>query len=89
MRSITLILRNFDKIAYTTGKGIHFEHKEVHFSTGYIESIPENIERIKQEITGLLIHEMVHELQWNGQHRCNGGLIEGVVDWVRLKAGLP
>ena len=34
-----------------------------------------------------MVHEMVHVWQWNGQHTCNSGLIEGVADWVRLKAG--
>ncbi|KAL8780984.1 MAG: hypothetical protein Q9213_006213 [Squamulea squamosa] len=86
VRSITLILRDFDGVAYTAGKDIDFEHKEIHFSTAYIESIAP--ERIKDEITGVLVHEMVHVWQWNGKQRCNGGLIEGIADWVRLEAGL-
>ncbi|KAL9046448.1 MAG: hypothetical protein Q9214_000716 [Letrouitia sp. 1 TL-2023] len=86
VRSITLVLRDFDGVAYTTGKDIDFEHKEIHFSTAYIESIAP--ERIKEEIAGVLVHEMVHVWQWNGKHRCNGGLIEGIADWVRLHAGL-
>ena len=88
VRSVTLILQDFDGVAHTTGKDIDFEHKELHFSTSYIESLPADVERIRLEITGVLVHEMVHVLQWNGQHRCNGGLIEGIADWVRLKAGL-
>ena len=86
VRSITLILRDFLGVAYTTGKDIDFEHKEIHFSTGYIEDIKPEL--LTNEITGVLVHEMVHVWQWNGQHTCNGGLIEGVADWVRLKAVL-
>lgn len=88
VRSITLILRDFGGVAHTTSKDIDFEHKEIHLSTSYIESLPTDMERIRLEITGVLVHEMVHVLQWNGQHLCNSGLIEGVADWVRLKAGL-
>ncbi|KAL6716249.1 hypothetical protein ACLMJK_005815 [Lecanora helva] len=86
VRSITLILRAFDGVAYTAGKDIDFEHKEIHFSTTYIASLAP--ERVRDEIAGVLVHEMVHVWQWNGQHQCNGGLIEGIADWVRLQAGL-
>jgi len=86
VRSISLILRDFSGVAYTTGKDIDFEHKEIHFSTSYIENIKPEL--LSKEITGVIVHEMVHVWQWNGKGECNGGLIEGVADWVRLKAGL-
>ena len=86
VRSITLVLRDFAGVAYTTGKDIDFEHKEIHFSTSYIEDQSED--RIADEITGVIVHEMVHVWQWNGAHECPGGLIEGIADWVRLKADL-
>jgi hypothetical protein len=38
-------------------------------------------------VTGVLYHEVTHVWQWNGQGRANGGLIEGIADYVRLKAG--
>ncbi|KAI9879295.1 MAG: hypothetical protein M1830_008946 [Pleopsidium flavum] len=85
-RSVTLVLRSMDGVAYTTGKDIDDDHKEVHFSTSYIEKIP--AERKKDEILGVITHEMVHCWQWNAQGTAPGGLIEGVADWVRLKAGL-
>jgi hypothetical protein len=35
----------------------------------------------------VLYHETTHVWQWNGQGQANGGLIEGIADYVRLKAG--
>ncbi|KAF5814083.1 hypothetical protein HanPI659440_Chr03g0112451 [Helianthus annuus] len=34
-----------------------------------------------------LYHEMTHIWQWNGKGQAPGGLIEGIADYVRLKAG--
>ncbi len=84
-RSVTLVLRSIDGVAYTTGKDLDDDHKEIHFSTSYIEKIP--AERKKHEILGVVTHEMVHCWQWNAQGTAPGALIEGVADWVRLKAG--
>ncbi|KAJ6777242.1 hypothetical protein OIU74_001270 [Salix koriyanagi] len=41
---------------------------------------------VRREITGVLYHEMVHIWQWNGNGQAPGGLIEGIADFVRLKA---
>ena len=73
-------------VAYTCGKDFDFEHKEIHFSTDYIEGIDAKL--LRREITGVIVHRMVHCWQFNGKHSCNAGLIEGIADWVRLKAGL-
>lgn len=40
------------------------------------------------EIHGVLVHELVHCFQHNGRGTCPGGLIEGIADWVRLRANL-
>ncbi|XP_059652952.1 uncharacterized protein LOC132300042 [Cornus florida] len=42
----------------------------------------------KREFTGIVYHEMTHIWQWNGNGNANGGLIEGIADFVRLKADL-
>lgn len=84
-RSITLVLRDMDGVAYTTGLDLDDDHKEIHLSTRYIEYIPES--RQKEEINGVLVHEMVHCWQFHGGNTAPGGLTEGVADWVRLKAG--
>lgn len=85
-RSVTLVLESMPGVAYTTGKDIDDDHKEIHFSTDYIASIPSK--RRKDEMLGVVCHEMVHCWQWNACGTAPGGLIEGIADWVRLKSGL-
>ena len=89
VRSVTLILRSMDALAYTTGSELDDEHKEIHFNLAYISKIPaEPNSRRKDEIQGVLVHEMVHCWQWDAYGTAPGGLIEGIADFVRLKAGL-
>ena len=58
-RSVTLILRSMDGVAYTTGSDLDSDHKEIHFSLDYINNaIP--LSRKTNEIMGVLTHEMVH-----------------------------
>jgi len=85
-RSVTLILRSMDGVAYTVSKDIDDDHKEIHLSTAYIRKIP--AKRKVDEILGVITHEMVHCWQWSAHGSAPGGLVEGVADWVRLKAGL-
>lgn len=85
-RSITLILRSMDGVAYTCGSDLDSDHKEIHVNLGYVASIAPN--RRKDELMGVLTHEIVHCYQYDGRGSCPGGLIEGIADWVRLKAGL-
>jgi hypothetical protein len=85
-RSVTLVLRSMGGVAYTTGKDLDDDHKEIHFSTDYINGVPES--RQKEEMRGVIVHEMVHCWQQNAHGTAPGGLIEGIADWVRLKAQL-
>ncbi|KAG8806804.1 hypothetical protein FRC17_004806, partial [Serendipita sp. 399] len=84
VRSIKLILRPMDGVAYTTGSRLDDDHKEIHFNTNYIAGI--SPERTISEIKGVILHEMVHCFQCSGQG-CPGGLIEGIADFVRLRGG--
>lgn len=86
-RSVTLILRSMDGVAYTTGSDLDSDHKEIHFSLDYIHNSISQ-ERKTDEIMGVLTHEMVHCYQYNGFGTCPSGLIEGIADWVRLNAKL-
>lgn len=56
---------------------------EIKVRASYIEGIKGDI---KWDFNGVLYHEMVHVWQWNGQRLAPGGLIEGIADYVRLKA---
>lgn len=82
-RSVTLVLRAFEGVAYTTGIDLDDDHKEVHLNLNYVRPLSDP----RQEILGVLCHEAVHCFQWSAQG-CPGGLIEGIADWVRLRAGL-
>jgi hypothetical protein len=83
---VTLVLREMDGVAYTAGSDLDGDHKEIHFSLGYIAGIP--VERCTAEVTGVVTHELVHCYQWNALGTCPGGLVEGIADWVRLGCGL-
>ena len=88
-RSVTLILRSMDGVAYTQGSDIDDDHKEIHFSLDYIANhASDTSKRQQDEIAGVLVHEMVHAWQWNALGTAPGGLIEGIADFVRLRAAL-
>ncbi|OIT21823.1 hypothetical protein A4A49_33124 [Nicotiana attenuata] len=60
------------------------DNNEIHVNSRYIEGYSGDV---KREITGVLYHEMTHVWQWKGNGQAPQGLIEGVADYVRLKAG--
>ncbi|GMY38568.1 basic secretory protease [Fagus crenata] len=62
----------------------HAINNEIHVSARYINGYSGDV---KREITGVLYHESTHIWQWNGNGQTPGGLIEGIADFVRLKAG--
>ncbi|KAJ5561598.1 hypothetical protein N7461_000359 [Penicillium sp. DV-2018c] len=101
-RSVTVFLRDYSGVAYTTGTELDDAHKEIHVSLPYIEhctSGPSAKEDPLHELVGVLTHELVHCYQHTAPpgspetgdekiSRPPGGLIEGIADFVRLKAGL-
>ncbi|KAJ7201357.1 hypothetical protein GGX14DRAFT_465181 [Mycena pura] len=82
VRSILLVLRAMEGVAYTSGSR---EEKEIHFSLAHIVN---SAARARDEILGVLTHEVVHCYQHNANGTAPGGLIEGIADFVRLRAGL-
>ncbi|XP_027360357.1 uncharacterized protein LOC113868718 [Abrus precatorius] len=77
VEKVSLIVEEMDGVAYAT-------NNEIHLNAKYVGSYSGNV---KTEITGVLYHEMTHIWQWNGNGQAPGGLIEGIADFVRLKAG--
>ncbi|CAH1444951.1 unnamed protein product [Lactuca virosa] len=74
---VSVFIDDMDGVAYTS-------NDEIHVSANYIQGYSGDV---KTEITGVLYHEMTHVWQWNGNGQAPGGLIEGIADYVRLKAG--
>ena len=59
-------------VAHTTGTKTD---KEIHFSLEHIENCAS---RARDEILGVLTHEVVHCFQYDAERTCPSGLIEGV-----------
>ncbi|KEH44066.1 hypothetical protein MtrunA17_Chr1g0207781 [Medicago truncatula] len=76
VQKVSLFVDDMDGVAYTS-------NNEIHLSARYVNSYGGDL---RKEITGVLYHEMTHVWQWNGNGQANGGLIEGIADYVRLKA---
>ena len=87
-RSVTLILRELDGVAYTTGIDIDTDHKEIHLNLNYIVRASKSKPSVRHEILGVLCHELVHCFQYSAHGSAPGGFIEGIADYVRLRAGL-
>jgi Peptidase of plants and bacteria len=69
-------------VAHTTGSETK---KEIHLSSAYFRS--HGGDKVR-ELMGVLWHEMTHVWQHSGlNHSMDGGLIEGIADYVRLKSG--
>ncbi|KZV51759.1 hypothetical protein F511_11447 [Dorcoceras hygrometricum] len=74
---VSLFIDDIDGVAYAS-------NNEIHVSARYIGGYSGDV---KREITGVLYHELTHIWQWNGNGQTPGGLIEGIADFIRLRAG--
>ncbi|KAI5818620.1 hypothetical protein BZA77DRAFT_306062 [Pyronema omphalodes] len=96
LNSFHLHVRPFEGVAYTSN---HREtgESEIYLSTTYIRKYvqnhdpepnePDNFELVRNELLGVLSHEIVHVFQNHGN--APPGLIEGIADYFRLKMALP
>ncbi|KAJ0514223.1 hypothetical protein HanHA300_Chr10g0367191 [Helianthus annuus] len=74
---VHLFIDDMDGVAYC-------EDDEIHVSTNYIAGYEGDL---LKEFSGVIYHEMTHVWQWSGNGSTPSGLIEGIADFVRLKAG--
>jgi len=77
VQTVTLFVESMDGVAYTSSD-------EIHLSAEYVASYQGDV---KNEITGVLYHEVTHVWQWDGMGGAPSGLIEGIADYIRLTAG--
>jgi hypothetical protein len=85
VNSIRIEVASFNGVAYTVNSGNG--GKLIRVSSGYIDKIPVN-DRYK-EISGVVLHELTHALQYNGTGRCPWYFIEGIADFIRMKGNVP
>ena len=76
---LNLVIDDHDGVAYAGGNSIHI-------STRHIQNY-DNLESARVEFRGVLLHEVTHLYQENGGSS-DGALIEGIADFVRVRAGL-
>lgn len=89
-KSVSLVIANFEGAAYTTDVGDG--NKKLCVSSAYIGRCA-RLDDPAHELRGVLTHELVHCFQHShppglGSLRPPGGLIEGIADFIRLRAGL-
>ncbi len=92
IQQVNYILRDFDGIAYKSGRR---GTVEIHFSTRHIEkSAARSLKNLDFETRGVLYHELVHGYQYNpkgcgsyGTDKTFWSFIEGVADAVRAQSG--
>jgi hypothetical protein len=77
VQKVSLFIDDMDGVAYASDN-------EIHVSARYINGYSGDL---KREFTGMIYHETTHIWQWDGKGLTPGGLIEGIADFVRLKAG--
>ena len=73
---LVIELRNMEGVAYTTGS-IHKKH--IILSSAYFIKVERDL--LELEIHGVLCHELVHTVQYNGFGTADAGLIEGIADY--------
>lgn len=79
VKNITLFIENSDGVAFVVDN-------EIHFSANYLGNYSGHDHNLKREFTGVLYHETARIWQWDGKNSIPVGLIQGIADFVRLKA---
>ena len=59
----------------------------IRFNSDYIQTYPGD--DVRTEFTGVMYHQVNRVWQWDGNGQAPSGLLTGIADYVRLKAGWP
>lgn len=89
-RRVLLILDDLDGVAATRGGPSDDSFSIISLSSNYCKQVARDKtpKQWVREISGVILHELVHTVQLDGQGKAPGGLIEGLADFCRLEAGL-
>jgi predicted Zn-dependent protease with MMP-like domain len=76
------------EVAWKAGDGGEIT---VMISTDHIQNVANEGRDVAEEVKGVLFHEITHMFQHddNDGNGVDGGLIEGIADFVRIRAGYP
>ena len=76
------------EVAWKSGDGADIT---VMISTDHLQNVADDGADVAKEVKGILFHEMTHMYQHDDhdENGADGGLIEGIADFVRIKAGFP
>lgn len=78
IEQVTVTVASFaGPLAYTL-------HNNIFVNSNHIQDFSGDV---RIEVVGILYHEATHVWQWSGNGEAPRGLIEGIADYVRLKAG--
>ncbi|KAI3745724.1 hypothetical protein L6452_08130 [Arctium lappa] len=70
-------------VEFEGAEGIAWGNNNINVSTIYIKDL---VGDLKWQFTSLMLHEMTHVFQWNGEGTTPSGLIEGIADYTVLRA---
>ncbi|AFR97327.1 hypothetical protein CNAG_04889 [Cryptococcus neoformans var. grubii H99] len=85
---VELVLEDKDGLAATSGGRIAVSLKWVRNIMDEVRKGQKRVEMAIKEFKGVLLHEMVHTIQHDGQGSAPGWLVESIADVCRLYAGL-
>ena len=76
LHSLVIELVAMEGVAHTSGP---MGKKKITLSSTYFMTIDNAL--LKKEVMGVLCHELVHTIQYNGHGTADGGVIEGIADY--------
>ncbi|KAM5342878.1 hypothetical protein ACJ41O_013844 [Fusarium nematophilum] len=86
-RSITLVLTDMPEIARLLEGELGPDHRVIELSISYIGMLFQGA-TVTKAFAGLITHHMVHCVAYSWSSQISAGFIEGIADWVRIRAGL-